>query len=246
VTLELLLTIGGLALLDTLSPAIVGISLFILLSGARRVAGPLFAYLATVAVFYFAVGVALMLGLDAALTRLEGITDSSQVLWAQLALGVGMLVGALVMPTKRNAPRREPSSLRLPVVIGLGLTTGVVEVGMALPYLGAIGLMTAAELPVALWMVLLGGYNLVMILPGVLLYLSFRLLGARLRPRLEQLRDRMANAGREAFGWVLGIAGFLIARHAAAELGLFQLIDRLSDSAASLTAISGTGPFWPF
>jgi hypothetical protein len=236
-TMGLLLTIGGLALLDTLSPAIIGISLFILLSGARRVAGPLCVYLATVAVFYFGVGVALMLGLDAALTHLDGIADSTQVLWGQLLLGVGMLVGALVMPTRRTAPRREPSSLRLPVIIGLGLTTGLVEVGMALPYLGAIGLMTAAELPSVLWMSLLGGYNLVMILPGLLLYLGFRLLGARLRPRLEWLRDRMANAGREAFGWVLGIAGFLIARHAAAELGLFQLINQLSGGAMSIAGV---------
>lgn len=209
-----LLTIGGMALLDMLSPATIGVSLVVLLSGARRVGWPLFVYLATVAGFYFCVGVALMLGFGAAVDHLAGLARTTPAQWALLVLGVGMLATALLMPTKRTRPHRAPTSFHPAAMVALGLSTGVAEVGMALPYLGAIGIMTTAGLTVTQWLPLLAGYNLVMVLPPVLLYAGYRLAAPWLRPRMERWRDKIANAGREAFAWILGIAGFLVARHA--------------------------------
>ena len=68
-------------------------------------------------------------------------------------------------------------------MIGLGLATGLLEAGTALPYLGAIGIMGTAGLAASTWAPMLAAYNLVMVLPPVLLYLGHRVLGERLRPR---------------------------------------------------------------
>lgn len=223
----LMLTIGGLAILDMLSPATIGISLYVLLSGARRIAAPLFVFLGTVAAFYFTVGVALMLGLDVAVAHLGDLVQSPVGLWAQLALGVGMLVAAFVIPGRMTRAPRRPRNLRLGVMAGLGLTTGLLEVGTALPYLGAIGIMTSAELSPTTWVPILAGYNLLMVLPPLVLFGLFVLTGDRLRPHLDRWRDKVESGGREAFGWILGIAGFLLARYAAGELGLFAFIDGL-------------------
>lgn len=63
-SIALLLSVGALALLDTLSPTTLGVTVYMLLSERDKVAGRLLVYLTTVASFYFMVGVFLMLGLD--------------------------------------------------------------------------------------------------------------------------------------------------------------------------------------
>ncbi|MFD3683746.1 GAP family protein [Nocardiopsis sp. NPDC058631] len=206
---EVLLPVSGLALLDTLSPATLGISLYVLLSGARSVARPLFAFLGTVALFYFALGCALMLGFGLLLDALGGVADSAPAGWAMALLGGGLLVYSFLLPNKPREQRR-PTSFRTAAMIGLGLATGLLEGGTAFPYFGAIGIMTTAELPAVAWLPLLAAYNAVMVLPPVLLYLGHRALGARIRPRLEHWRSRIEAGSREAMGWIVGLVGFLL------------------------------------
>lgn len=84
-----------------------------------------------------------------------------------------------------------------------------------LPYLGAVGLMAAADL--AGWTVpmLLAGYCLVMVLPaGVLLAGRAALPGLSER-LLRRLNTWIVEKAGNATGWILGIAGFLVARDAA-------------------------------
>lgn len=61
-TTELLLSVGALSLLDTLSPATLGVTVYLLLTERDRLITRLWVYLFTVAGFYFLVGAALMLG----------------------------------------------------------------------------------------------------------------------------------------------------------------------------------------
>ena len=63
-TIETLLYIGVLAVLDMFSPAIIGVTVFVLLAGENKRTKLILAYLTTVIAFYFCVGVFLMLGLD--------------------------------------------------------------------------------------------------------------------------------------------------------------------------------------
>ena len=221
--LDVLLPVLGLALLDTLSPTTLGVSLFVLLNGARRPARPLLAYLGTVALFYFALGCALMLGLGAALNHLSHLADSPAVGWGMVVLGGALFVYSWVMPTKSSAPRR-PASLRTTTMIGLGLATGLLEAGTALPYLGAIGVMGTAGLAVTTWMPMLAAYNLIMVLPPVLLYLGHRIFGERLRPRLERWREKVDSGSREALAWIIGIVGLVLVLNGLQQTGFDALL----------------------
>lgn len=223
----LLLSVAGLALLDMLSPAVIATTLYVLLSGARSTARPLLAYLATVAAFYFALGCALVLGLGLVLEPLSGLVSSRPAGWAMAALGALMLIWALFAPT-RAAPRRTPPTLRTPAMIALGLATGVLEAGTALPYFGAIALMTTAQLPAAAWLPILAAYNLAMVLPAIVLHLLHRTLGQRLRPRLEHWRAKAESGSREAAAWIVGIAGFLLLRHGLSTADLSEITINLS------------------
>ncbi|MDE3722077.1 GAP family protein [Nocardiopsis sp. N85] len=209
--LDVLLPVAGLALLDTLSPAVIGVSLYVLLGGSNPVARPLFVYLGTVAGFYFALGCALMLGLGLALDGVGDLIDSATLGRVMVVLGGAALGYSLFMSTEPR-PRR-PTSLRTGAMVALGLGTGLLEGGTAIPYFGAIGIMTTAGLSPVAWVPTLAAYNVVMVLPPILLYLAHRTHGERLRPRLEKWRAKVESGGRAALPWMVGIVGLLVLRH---------------------------------
>lgn len=219
--LDVILPVYGLALLDTLSPATIGISIYLLLTAGSRVPRLLLTYLATVALFYFCLGAALMAGLGAVVDSLGDAVNSRSAYLVQAAIGVALFIGCWFVPTKKkdgyDTGRRERRAGRaqtIPAAVGLGVTTGLLEAATALPYLAAIGLMTSAGLSAAQWAPLLAGYTMIMVLPGVVLFAAWRIAGERARPRLERLRDWLrANSG-EALAWIMGIAGVLLVRDA--------------------------------
>lgn len=221
--LDVLIPVAGLALLDTLSPATLGVSLFVLLSGARNIARPLFAYLGTVALFYFVLGCAIMLGLGAALSSLSHLADSPVAGWVMVVLGGALFAYSWVMPTKKRAPRR-PATLRTTTMIGLGLATGLLEAGTAFPYLGAIGIMGTTGLTATTWVPMLAGYNLMMVLPPVLLYAVHRIFGERLRPRLDRWREKLDSGSREAMSWIIGIVGVILVLNGLQSTGFEDLL----------------------
>ncbi len=222
-TIELVVTLGALALVDSTSFGTLGVPAYLLLAPDRSPAGRLLVYLATVATFYFGVGVALMLGLAAALAAFEEALYSRTAYWIQLVIGVGLFLLSFRFDSKRQREKEGPS-LGEPRLGGpgamvlLGLTAALLEVATMLPYLGAIGFMTGANLPAAQWVPLLAGYVLVMILPPLVLLGVKTVAASRLDPKLERLRDWMRRNSASALGWTLGIVGFLVARDAASRL----------------------------
>ncbi|WP_035811980.1 GAP family protein [Jiangella gansuensis] len=229
--LDVLLPVYGLALLDTLSPATIGISVYVLLTARERAARLLFTYLATVAAFYFCLGSALMLGLGAVVDSLGDVLDNRAGYLVQAAIGAALFAASWFVPRKKDADpagrqeRRMSRAHNAPAMIGLGVTTGLLEAATALPYLAAIGIMTSADLPAGQWAPLLAGYNLIMVLPPVLMYVAWRIAGERVRGRFERLRTWLSANSRETLSWVMGIAGFLLLRDAIvvlhSDFGLF-------------------------
>lgn len=230
--LDVILPVAGLALLDTLSPATIGISIYLLLTAGPRTGRLLTGYLTTVAAFYFVLGVALMAGLGAVTDSLGDAVNSRTAYLVQLGIGAALFIGCWFVPGRKKdddgddggsgaggpAERRAGRAQTLPAMVGLGLTTGLLEAATALPYLAAIGLMTSADLSPAQWGPLLAGYTVVMVAPGILLYLVWRVAGERVRSRFERFRDWLrANSG-ETLAWIMGIAGVLLVRDAISTL----------------------------
>lgn len=222
-TTELVLTLAALALVDSTSFGTLGIPAYLLLASDRSPAGRLLVYLATVATFYFAVGVALTLGLAAALDTFEEALHSRTAYWIQLVIGVGLFLLSFRFDSKRRKEKEGPSRWEPRLggpgtMVLLGLTAALLEVATMVPYLGAIGFMTGANLPVVQWVPLLAGYVVVMILPPLVLLGLKIVAGDWLDPKLERLRTWMRKHSASAIGWTLGIVGFLVVRDAAARL----------------------------
>ncbi|XID91443.1 GAP family protein [Paenibacillaceae bacterium WGS1546] len=208
--LEMLLAIGGLALLDTLSPATLGVTAYLLLSGRERVSSRLLIYLLTVAAVYFALGVAIMSGLDALLSSFSAIFQSRVVSWIALIAGGILFIASFYYPKGKPRDLPQPKSMGMTAMIALGLTTSLIEAGTAFPYFAAIGLMTTADLAAYQWVPILAGYNFVMVLPPLVMLLLYLLFGRAMQRPMEKLRAKLAKHSGSAVSWVMCIVGLIL------------------------------------
>lgn len=235
-----LAALAGLALVDSTSLGTLVLPLLLLLAprvDVRRYA----AYLAVVGGLYAALGVALVLGAGALRDVVLDLGDVTWLRWVQLVVGVALLVAGAVGDKVLEWWRRRPghggrdetgdragswagrlvgpdASYR--AVVGVALAAVLVEVASMLPFLAAIGLITAADLPVVGTVGTVAAYAVVMVAPALLL-LGVRLV---LRDRVEAPLARLAAWLRRvtdgAVYWVLAIVGLLVAGDAATALGL--------------------------
>lgn len=231
----LILSLVGLALVDSTSIGTLVIPIWLLLAPGRPPLARLVGYLATIAGFYFLVGVAIVSGAGALAEPLGRVFETRTALYVQLALGVALFGWSFRFDPKKRRPGSpgrlekwrarvtEPGSDRSSAwwLLGLALTAGLMEVATMLPYLGAIGLLTTSGVDWPERGVVLAGYCLVMIVPALVLLAARVLAAEKVRSPLERLNGWFAKHATSTTGWVLGIAGFLIARDAAARLWFF-------------------------
>lgn len=243
-----LVALPVLALVDSTSVGTLLLPAWLLLAPRVR-ARAVLGYLAVVAGAYWLLGLAVLRGADAILSAVDGIDGGGRptpLLAAQLALGVVLLVWALLPQRWRRRRRPAPSTtgpdgapgddgrpgllLRWRDRVAVGEARGglvvlaavavLLEAATMLPYLGAVTLLAAAGLPEGVPAVVLAGYCLVMVAPALLLVLGRTVAAQRVEPLLQRLDRWSRRAGGEALLWVAAIAGFLLARDAATALDL--------------------------
>jgi hypothetical protein len=152
----LLIGLLGLALVDSLNPSAIGVTVYLLLVEGRYAARVL-TYLSGVFATYLGIGVLLMLGVTAVADKIAPVLESRPVYGGQLAIGAGMLAYAILAPSKGKTPTgRAPRSVRPAALFLLGVTVSILEFSTALPYLGAIALLSRARLPLALLTLITG------------------------------------------------------------------------------------------
>ena len=225
----LLLSLAGLALLDSTSVGTLFIPVWLLLSPQRISVGRVLGYLGTIAAFYLGVGLLLVVGGGRLATVLDGVAGSVVFDYVQLALGSACSRSASVSTAGGGAGRGRwpgggtaspPPGASAGWLVGLALLAALAEVATMLPYLGAIGMMAGADLAPGVVPLLLVGYCLVMVLPAGVLLATRAVLPGPTERLLGRLDGWITARGGSATGWILGIAGFLIARDAVARIAL--------------------------
>jgi hypothetical protein len=235
-------TLVALALVDSTSFGTLLIPVWLLLVPGRTRWGRVLLFLGTVAVSYLVLGVALSAGAGPLLEGAGRLRESTAATWAQLVLGVGLLVWGFLLGRGSHTGARRPGRLLawreravgsgadgggLGGVVGLALGATALEAATMLPYLGAIGLLGASDLTLAQRTGVLAGYCLVMVAPALLLLAGRVLASARVEPALAWIAARMERAGGGATAWVVGIVGFLVARDAVVRIpGFLDALQR--------------------
>lgn len=206
------LTVLGLAVVDAINPSALAMTL-ILLTHPQAIPRVL-TYISGILATYLVLGILLMLGFGAAVRTLGTALDHPLVLALQGLLGLGMLAYALFAPTPAPATDRTPDESSRAGLIGmflLGATITAAELVTALPYFGAITVMTAARLDIAQWLPLLLVYNAIFVAPPLALLILHAFLGRRLGPRYALWRARLARGARESVLWIVALVGFALA-----------------------------------
>lgn len=212
----------GLSLLDSTSFGTLLIPVWLLLTPGRLRFGRIAVYLGTVAVFYFAVGVLLTLGADAALQAArDAFAGVSPVLLRSCQLVAGVLVIALSYLLEARARSRGDSPGRVQRwraramagdrgfadLMSLAVTAAALEVATMLPYLGAVGLIAGADMSPQLAGATLAGYCLVMILPALAVAAARFVAHDRVDPLLRRMNDWLTRNSAKVLGWTVGGIG---------------------------------------
>ncbi|MEU0104810.1 GAP family protein [Streptomyces sp. NPDC006251] len=232
----LVLALAGLGLLDSTSFGTLLIPIWLLLTPGRVRAGRIAVYLATVATFYFCVGVLLVLGADAVLEAVRAAfadVAPTHLRIAQLVLGLIVIAlsyrleararsragkpGRLqrwrtaamsgAVPDGQGLDRRDTRGGGVRGLMSLALVATALEVVTMVPYLAAVGLLANADLT---WQVIgggLAGYCVVMILPAVLLGAVRIAAHDRAEPVLQRINDWFTRNSAKALGWTVGGIG---------------------------------------
>lgn len=242
-TAALLGSLAVLALIDSTSFGTLLIPIWLMLAPGRLRPARFVVFLATVAAFYAVVGLLLSAGVATFVDDLSSALDSPLAARIQLVLGVGLFalsfwigrknrperqgggrmmrwrdraMGVETVGTERDSPESTDVKTKAGYagLVTLALAAAGLEVATMLPYLGAIGLMSSADLAWPTHVGLLLGYSVVMVLPALVL-LAIRL-GARslVEVPLRRFAAWMERTSAETTAWIVGIVGFLLARDA--------------------------------
>jgi cytochrome c biogenesis protein CcdA len=195
----------ALALVDSINPSAIAVTLYLL--SRQRVAVQVTIYVTAIFLTYLTLGVVMMLGLDTLLPSLTIIGEGRLGFIVQGVVGLAMLVYAIRAPAAATSARAEPRATTFAALAALGVTVTVMELPTAVPYFGAIALLTAADLSFTRWLPLLILYNAIFVLPPVLLLAGHLALGARLDARYAALRERLQAGAHETMLWILALAG---------------------------------------
>lgn len=202
----MLLGLLALALVDSINPSAIVVTLYLL--SRERVTAQVVVYVATIFLTYLTLGSVMMLGIDALLPALKTTGNSRLGFIVQGVIGLAMLLYAIRAPmTATSTSQVEPRASTYAALALLGVTVTAMELPTAVPYFGAIALLTTADLPIARWLPLLVLYNVIFVLPPVLLLVGHLVFGRRLDPRYADLKERLQAGARETMLWIFGLVG---------------------------------------
>jgi cytochrome c biogenesis protein CcdA len=239
--IELLGPLVLLALIDSTSFGTLLIPLWLMSVPGRLRPGRIVLFLGTVAAFYLLLGIALLLGASLLLDTLRQTGNSQPLRIAQLVAGIGFTAfGVLKEPwTKAGKQRRvarraekvarsgpsllmrlrslaSDASAPVGAVFLLALTAAAIEAASMIPYLAAIGFLTASELSLIGRSVVLFWYCLLMITPALLLLVARLSLHGHVSPILTKLEAILSRNANEAIAWGLSL------------IGLYMVVDSLN------------------
>lgn len=175
----LLLSILGIAILDSLNPSIILMTLYLLSTEKpiKRTAS----YISGVYLTNLSLGLLAYFGLGAAFSVIISRVFSTTAWWAygiELIAAIALIYAAIRMKTNTDATlRKKPKAINPKATFALGVGATFIEFSTAAPYLGAIAALVKAEPSAAYSVTALILYNIVYIgIPLILLsiYLAKR------------------------------------------------------------------------
>ena len=214
-SINLILSFFVLALVDSLNPSIILMTLYLL--STENPEGRTSSYISAVFLTNWFLGLLVYFGIGTALSTIINKIIYATAWWAygiELIAAVALLVTAVLMKTDADASlKKKPKKINPAATFSLGVGLTFFEFSTAAPYLGAIAMLTKAEPPALFAVTILGLYNIIYVGIPLILFGIYLIRREQAQPLLARLNQKISH-------WIKRIAKF-----AFFILGLLLLAD---------------------
>ncbi|EOM75466.1 hypothetical protein DW322_10115 [Rhodococcus rhodnii] len=170
--IALLLALLGFAVLDSLDVLLVGVTTAVVFDARLRRRSPVPGGLAFVAGVFLSTttfGILTVLGIDWLTTWLDFELTAATRYRGELAIGLVLLVLALIPARNQKAPPWAEKLRSKPAVLGAaGAVIGIIQAPTALPYLAGLAMIAAQHPLPAAWPVIVVVYCAIALIPPLL------------------------------------------------------------------------------
>lgn len=210
-----LMIISLCALIDILSPGVLTVTAYLLLTQPNQLSSRLFVFLFITQLGYFITGLLLYFGGNSLLKRIEQLSQFDFINWFYILLGAVLVLISFSKPketTKKRLISFIPKNTTIKGMIILGIIVFLIEFVTALPYFYSIFLMNHQTIETTPAILIIIGYNLVMVLPSLLLLGVNIIFKERLQQFLIKIRSKLNEAPISSLLVATGVIGavFLI------------------------------------
>lgn len=205
-----LMIISLCALIDILSPGVLTVTAYLLLTQPNQLSSRLFVFLFITQLGYFITGLLLYFGGNSLLKRIEQLSQFDFINWFYILLGAVFVLISFSKPketTKKRLISFIPKNTTIKGMIILGIIVFLIEFVTALPYFYSIFLMNHQTIETTPAILIIIGYNLVMVLPSLLLLGVNIIFKERLQQFLIKIRSKLNEAPISSLLVATGVIG---------------------------------------
>lgn len=205
-----LMIISLCALIDILSPGVLTVTAYLLLTQPNQLSSRLFVFLFITQLGYFITGLLLYFGGNSLLKRIEQLSQFDFINWFYILLGAVLVLISFSKPketTKKRLISFIPKNTTIKGMIILGIIVFLIEFVTALPYFYSIFLMNHQRIETTPAILIIIGYNLVMVLPSLLLLGVNIIFKERLQQFLIKIRSKLNEAPISSLLVAIGVIG---------------------------------------
>lgn len=205
-----LLIISICSLVDILSPGVLAVTAYLLLTQPNQFSSHLLVFLFITQFGYFLVGLLLYFGGDSLLKGIGQLSEFDFINWFYMLFGAIIALISFSKPkdtTKKRLISFIPQKITMKGIIVLGIIVFLIEFITALPYFYSILLMNHLTIEPSSSIFIIIGYNLVMVLPSLLLLGVNIMFKEKLQQFLNKIRSKLIEAPISSLLVAIGIVG---------------------------------------
>ncbi|PWU66668.1 GAP family protein [Gracilibacillus dipsosauri] len=205
-----LLIISICSLVDILSPGVLAVTAYLLLTQPNQFSSHLLVFLFITQFGYFLVGLLLYFGGDSLLRGIGQLSEFDFINWFYMLFGAIIALISFSKPkatTKKRLISFIPQKITMKGIIVLGIIVFLIEFITALPYFYSILLMNHLTIEPSSSIFIIIGYNLVMVLPSLLLLGVNIMFKEKLQQFLNKIRSKLIEAPISSLLVAIGIVG---------------------------------------
>lgn len=205
-----LMIISICALVDILSPGVLAVTGYLLFTQPNQLSSRLFVFLLVIQLGYFMIGLILYFGGNTLLEFVEHLSKFDFINWFYTVTGTLLVLVSFIKPKESTIERLTswiPRQTTIKGMIILGIIVFLIEFVTALPYFYSIFLLNHLTINPSYSIFVIIGYNLVMVLPSLLLLGINIVFKDKLQYYLNKIKSKLNDAPISSLLLAIGVVG---------------------------------------